>query len=216
MRSKILALFFLVCGSLYGEIQCELLITGCGRSGTFYITEVLRNCGLDLRLETLGEYGSASWLMAFDAESVPHDRDSRVGVHFSHVFHQVRHPLKVIASFRANTFPRAWPYIHACIPEIHDEDPFLVKCAKYWYYWNLKVDQEAEWTYRIEDIEDVWDEFQERLNVKLDPNVFKNIPKNRNHISETENITWEDLRLALDDTLFQNIRDLAQHYGYLE
>ena len=33
-----------------------------------------------------------------------------------------------------------WNYILSQIPEIRISDSHLVKCAKYWYYWNLKAE----------------------------------------------------------------------------
>lgn len=79
-----------------------LLITGCGRSGTTYISAVLQEFGLDVRHECYGADGICSWPMTVVDDDLPwkwlppgRNKDMK----FTHILHQVRHPLKVIASF---------------------------------------------------------------------------------------------------------------------
>jgi hypothetical protein len=150
----------------------RLLITGCGRSGTKFVTHVLRRLGLDVRHERMGADGIASWTMAVDADAVawgvsPRDYD------FEQVFHQVRDPRQVIAS--ATTFkPRSWSFIyaHTAIPE---DDPVLLRAAKYWYYWNLEAEKVAGWRYRIDAFPDVFEEFCSRLDVEPDRTVLAQV-----------------------------------------
>lgn len=193
-------------------IQHELLITGCARSGTAYISQILQECGLKIGHEKTQKDGVSSWYMCINTKHVPWAVDSRRRLQFAHIFHQIRHPLKVISSVQTEGRP-SWKYIIKHIPKIKWEDPEFVKCAKYWYYWNLKAQQQAEWTYRVEALDQEWEEFCRRLGKKLDRSKAKHVPHNVTARPHTE-ITWEDLRLQLDPDLYQKIRELAQKYGY--
>lgn len=222
MAFKQVFLFFIAIFLLNGEGYASnkpthyLLITGTARSGTSYIAKVLQKCGLEIGHETLKKDGVSSWVMAVHDDKTPWG-PARNGLRFVHIFHQVRHPLKVIASVYVTEPPKSWEYIQKHIPQIRSEDPHLVKCAKYWYYWNLKAYKEAEWTYRVEDLENVWEDFQDRLAYRWDRKVLQEVPKDTN----TRNVvlpkfTWQDLQRSLDPTLYKNIRQLALQYGYTD
>lgn len=193
-------------------VQRELLITGCARSGTAYISQILQECGLQIGHEKTLQDGVSSWIMCVNTKHVPWAVDSRQRFRFNHIFHQVRHPLKVISSAQTEGTP-SWKYIIKHIPEIEWEDSLIVKCAKYWYYWNLKAEQQAEWTYCVENLDQEWDELCRRLGRKLERSKAERVPHNINARPHTE-ITWEDLKLQLDPDLYQKIRQMAQKYGY--
>jgi hypothetical protein len=147
----------------------KILITGCGRSGTKYITFVLRRLGVDVRHERMGRDGVASWYMAVDTSRVPFGQPRR-GTTFEHIYHQVRHPLQVIAS--AATFKEpSWQFICAHSP-ISMREPLLLRSLKYWYYWNLEAEKIAHWRYRIEDFPAVFPAFCERLRVAPNPQAI--------------------------------------------
>ena len=155
----------------------RLLITGCGRSGTKYITHLLRRLGLDVRHERMGRDGIASWGMAVDAGAVAWGVPMR-DFAFEQVFHQVRDPREVIAS--ATTFkPDSWAFICAHTPIPLDE-PVLLRAAKYWYYWNLEAEKIAHWRYRIDAFHQVFDEFCARLHLTPDPCVLEQVPPDVN------------------------------------
>lgn len=189
-----------------------LSIIGCARSGTHYITQVLRECGVSVMHEAKGLHGTVSWLMTVNADKTPYG-PGRNKFQFAHTFHQVRHPLKTMSSCTTEPM-RCWLFISKHIPQIHPDEPLIVRCAKYWYYWNLHAEGKAEWTYRVEDIEKVLGEMGDRLGIDLDKNVLKNIPKDVAKRPWHENITWEDLRNNLDPELYINIVNLAKRYGY--
>lgn len=192
--------------------QRELLITGCARSGTYFITKFFQHNKLDVGHERDGQFGVVSWLMAADAAKAPWGPGS-AGYAFKHVFHQVREPLKTIAS-AGNEPERSWLYIQQFIPEIHLEDPKIVKGAKYWYFWNLLAEKKAEWTYRIEDVAGQVEEMTARLEVDLDPALLDLIPTNTNTRYYDDVYTWQDLKEALEEELYYNIIDMALRYGY--
>ena len=181
----------------------KLLITGCARSGTAYISEFLQNCGLDVPHEVSGEFGCVSWMMAADDCMAPWGEGS-LGYEFELVFHQVRNPLKCIASLFANE-PLVGEYIFKHVPEINPSESKLTRAAKYWYYWNLLAEKKADWTYRIEDLEQVIGEMSSKLDVDLDIEKMKLISKETNHRKESPNLTWQDLKEELDDDLYFKI-----------
>ena len=146
-------------------IRKKLLVTGCGRSGTKYMSVLLRRLGVDVRNESMGRDGVASWCMAVDSRDSAWGLAS-AGFSFDHVFHQVRHPLAVISS--AHSFRDvSWQFICAHAP-ISIVEPLTLRCAKYWYYWNLAAERVADWRYRIEELPIIFEDYCERLG--LEPN----------------------------------------------
>lgn len=195
--------------------ELELLITGCARSGTLYITKVLKLHGLDVRHEWNADYGIVSWTMAVDSNKSPWGPASNK-YRFKHVFHQVRHPLKAIAS-QMTEGNKSWDFIHKMIPQIKRDDVLLVKCAKYWYYWNLLAEGKSELTYRIENVASVLPEMSLRLGIQLDPLNLNRVRKtiNTRHNKHLDkNLTWLDLRRTLNDGLYEKVVCLAKRYGY--
>ena len=72
--------------ALGGEVRPKVLITGCGRSGTSYMSSLMRKTGLDMPHEVMGRDGMVGWQQARDTSG------------FDIVLHQVRHPLRAISS----------------------------------------------------------------------------------------------------------------------
>lgn len=189
-----------------------LLITGCGRSGTTYIAQLLTEAGLDVKHEKLEKDGCASWVMAVE-DGETNNGPSRKGIHFQHIFHQVRHPLDVIASVETIN-QESWEYICKHIPLIKMSDSIIVRSAKYWIYWNLKAEKISEWSYRIEDIDTVFWEMSARLGIHLDPEALNNIPRNTNTRPWHRKLSWRQLRNEIGVQLFNQVVKLAVRYGY--
>jgi hypothetical protein len=229
MKKMFLQVLVILCALMLCFCRCEaeierlLLITGCARSGTCYMARVLQQAGLDIQHEQIGKDGVSSWFMTVRADSTPWG-PGRNGIAFSHIFHQVRHPLKVISSVYTTEGVKSWGYSMPFIPQILPEDSYIVRSAKYWYYWNLMAAKEAEWTYRVEDLANVWEEFEKRLGRKLDIKALTTIPTDANsrlfkppsrgNNKLEKDFTWEDLKMNLDEELYLNIRNLAKQYGY--
>lgn len=192
-----------------------LLITGCARSGTTYISEVLKLGGLDIRHEQVGKDGISSWFMCIEADHVPwKSRPSAAGFRFDHIFHQVRHPLKVISSVFGTEHRKAIEYFSKNIPEISDKDSLVVKSAKYWYYWNLYAEQKAEWRYQVEQIDSCLEEMGQRLGIVLDKAILQQVPRDANHRKKTTDLTWAQLKNEISPDLFSKIQEMALRYGY--
>ena len=140
----------------------RLLITGCGRSGTKYISSLLAGLGLDVPHEDLGKDGAASWPMVVDSDTAPWGVGRR-GLRFGVTLHQVRHPLRVIPS--VTTFKqKSWDFIAQYIDCPPTDSP-LLRGAKYWCLWNEKAEHLAEWTYQLEQLPNHFDEFCRRIGI---------------------------------------------------
>src|SRR5687768_4502287 len=147
----------------------KLLVTGCGRSGTLYASEVWKRQGLDVSHENplppngwMGKDGIASWYMAVDDPNPPFG-PSGAGYEFDFVIHQVRHPLKVIASVAQFVLkdPLSFDYIERNAPQTRLRSPenlmppkeqSLLRAARYWYYWNLVAHAKADVTVPVENL----------------------------------------------------------------
>lgn len=188
----------------------KILITGCGRSGTSYISALLIRYGFDVKHEAEGRDGVASWCMAVSNDKAvfgPALNEFK----FDLICHQVRNPLKVISSVHTIS-ELSWGYIKEYIP-IKKEDSLLIKSAKYWYYWNIKAEEISGFTYRIEDIDLIFPKilgFLGAKNYSLDG--LKNIPRDINKRMHKE-IKLEDIEKE-NSCLFKNILDLSNKYGY--
>jgi len=103
----------------------RLLVSGCGRGGTHYTWEMLNRLGIKLAHEGLAEDGGVSWMYAFVSNTGYPVENSRKllgklhsqrgklhgqrgklhGQRFCTVFHEVRHPLRVLSSVMENDHP---------------------------------------------------------------------------------------------------------------
>lgn len=195
----------------------KLLIIGCGRSGTEFMATFLRASGLDVLHERpCSKDGCVSWPMVVSHYSPwgPLEENPR----YEHIFHQVRNPLHVITSWTVNLKQLKsdeWRFVRAHIPEISSSDPLLVHAAKYWYYWNLKAEALAEWRYRIEDLNELLEEFSERIEFPLEHDVLSNLPHTINSWRSTlQKITWRELEAILEPSFFLKLQEMAERYGY--
>jgi len=68
----------------------EFLVTGVGRSGTKYMSELFTNLGYPIGHERMGEYGKSCWQTAAHPE---------VCCKFNHIINVVRNPVHIVRSF---------------------------------------------------------------------------------------------------------------------
>ncbi len=212
---------FLMSSAHSQEDKRLLLVVSCGGGGTHYTARCLQNMGIHVGHEHVESHGYVGWPFAVG----PYDSHGRIVYKppFHHTFHQVRDPLKVISTWINSGWAseidhHAYIFIRGAIPEIKREDPTCVQCAKYWYYWNLRAEEISEWTYKVEDLANVINEFEERLNVNLDKEVMLEVPKTTGRWAEagvgTVKVTWEYLKGNLPKDLYTNIQNMAKRYGY--
>lgn len=217
----------------------RLLITGCGRSGTLFAAALWQRLGLDIRHErpvppngVMGADGVASWFMAAD-DPEPPSGPSACNFRFDIVLHQVRHPLKVIASmaqFILRQGKRAPGYIERNAPatilspdecrQLASREQLLLKASRYWLHWNLMAETKADRLVRIEDLDAELPGLCDLVGVAYRPDVLQSISKDLNarsqHVPDPPwRLEWEEIK-KLDARLYADIRALARHYGYKE
>jgi hypothetical protein len=217
----------------------RLLITGCGRSGTLYAAGLWQSLGLDIRHErpvppngVIGADGAASWFMAAD-DPEPPSGPSVLDYQFDVVIHQVRHPLKVIASmaqFILRQGKHAPAYIERNVPEtklgpaeqkyLEPRQQLILKASRYWYHWNLLAEAKADKTIKVEDLNEVLPDLCDLVGIPYRPDVLESIAKDINarhfHIPDKPWVVeWEEIK-QLDPNIHANIKNLAETYGYAE
>ena len=194
-----------------------LLVTGVGRSGTHYTAALLRAMGLDVGHETVGRDGTASWKHAVSGTFVVKKRFRRGRVTeidssiFDTVLHQVRDPVKVVASMQ--TFGEAtWLYMSEHTGVSMDQ-PALARAMRGYIEWNRLIEPRAEWRFRIEELPEVFDEFCRRVGV--DPRPMPEVTRESRDArgARYTPVTWEDLR-AQDAPLANELAVMARAYGY--
>jgi hypothetical protein len=191
-------------------IRRKLLIIGCGRSGTTYTANVLKRLGVVIEHEKDAEDGIVSWYMTVDDNS-PYG-PKRGDYVFDLIIHQVRNPLHVIAS--AHIFSQAtWDFIGKHINHIDNDDPVLIKGAKYWYYWNLLAEKRSRYSYKVEDFNLVAKKIIQEISIgqySKEPFIQQSKKTNtKKHITiDLKEIQKEDMNL------YHNIIKLAKKYGY--
>ncbi|MDY6960013.1 MAG: hypothetical protein SVK08_12760 [Halobacteriota archaeon] len=201
-----------------------IIITGCGRSGTLYITKFWKVLGLSIGHEKYKTDGIASWYLPIGdrLEQIK----AEIGLPNALFFHQVRHPLKVISSM----FPRQWTEpIIAEMSDVRDpeKESRLLQTMKYWYWWNVAVEITfpIALRYRIEDIQKR--ELIERLAKLTGTNSKGKVSKIRQISTKTHTtynqmyrskgykhiFTWEELEKENPDMCWL-IWKKAESYGY--
>lgn len=226
----------------------KVLITSCPRSGSKYISVFLTKCGKDFPHENpVGKDGLASWIITPtlpDPITIRQKRNFKIindryvirkplghcegrpipsngfKNQFDMQIHQIRHPLKSIASML--TLKRAslrWtsPFIPYPEPSpLHDHKTNLIRKYMYfWYYWNNIGIQNTDWYYQVENLIDYKENF---CNIfSLDHNTFdeayKATSKKTNRRIKKAFLSWEDLR-EIDEPIFNLIKPMAESLGY--
>lgn len=192
-----------------------LLITGTGRSGTHYTSRLMRELGYDIPHERIGKGGTASWKHIVSGRFA-YIGKNRAAVNicsegFTTILHQVRHPLKVIASMQ--TFgDSTWSFMAQHI-QLDLKAPKVKRGMQAWVGWNQLIEKRAHWRFKIETLHESFDEFC--LHAGIPPCQMPRIPVEAKD-SRTKRyhpLTWHDL-VKSDPVLAEQIRLLAMGYGY--
>ena len=184
------------------------LITGAGRSGTKYMAAVLRRCGLDVGHERLGRDGIVSGFYCFEADRYPGKSHPVPRPTFDVILHQVRHPLKNIASIQTG---RSWRWTCRFLP-VGVGAPLLTRCCYNWLVFNAEAERQAAFTYRIEALESAWSDLQRALGFTTPYAQIADVPRNVN-ARKHGTVTWDDVRREAPE-LMTGIRATAGRYGY--
>ena len=180
----------------------KLLISGCGRSGTKYIAELLKSLGVnashevpDPKFDVVIDWHLISYNKFYDTPMI----------------HQVRNPLDTISS-ATKIYKVSWEIISEKIP-IKKSDSVLLKSMKYYYYWNKLAEEKSLYTYRIENIENEIEKILKLIDIKeYDKSIIESISKETNSRKHTD-YSWDALK-KVDLSLTNKIIELGKSYGY--
>jgi len=177
----------------------KIIITGCPRSGTKYISHVMQKCGLDIgHNKVWGKDGISSWLYA--AIEAPGN---------SIVLCQVRNPVDTIGSLQT-IGNDSWEFFDKHIRCGLDNNMAL-RGMRAWLRWNRLAMEKAIFTYRVEDIESQWDRICELIGID---HSLPNIPTDTNTRQDRyEQMRLSDLHLE-DSELCDQIVEMASGLGY--
>lgn len=140
----------------------KVLVTGCGRSGTMFVSEVLKRSGVnashekyfDIDVHSWPESSSGvevSWLAAPYLDELPKD---------VRVVHLVRHPLDVVRSFLGIRFferSEGSEFLGFVLDHCWDvghEGP-IDQALGYWLRWNKMISPFSEVRVRVETMEPI-------------------------------------------------------------
>lgn len=192
-----------------------LLITGCGRSGSRYTATLLNRLGLRVGHEELHADGEIGWKGL--RKLLSGER-----IDFNVILHQVRDPIATISSLRTHCcgllkdVSRFFPTRSS----LDGSNGNLHRCMEYWYEWNLLAESRAIWTYRIEELPQVFDTFCELLGVSANRAALDALPTNINTRRtrrfakfQRDTVNWDTLE-SIDRPLTTKIHELAVRYGY--
>jgi hypothetical protein len=185
------------------------LITGSGRSGTKYMATVLRQCGLDVGHERPGRDGIVSSYYCFEAAWYPGQHVAPRPA-FDVVLHQVRHPLRSIASI---TTGHSWKWTCQFLP-VGPRAPLLRRACWNWLVFNEEAERQAIFTYRVEDLEEAWGEIERLLGFEADYRSISDVPRDIN-ARRHRAVAWADVRRVAPG-IYGRIRTAAKRYGYRE
>jgi len=219
----------------------RLLITGCQRSGTRFISEMLNGLAIHCGHEQVFHpflnkpVGMAFWetLPSMRAESswcaAPFLKTISRNVA---ILHQVRHPLHNIRSATGIEFfktpfrpyePFA-PFAMKHCPEAFKQPTEVERALAYWWLWNRMIEiavgdspNYARWRVRyIRPIEVVemlrWALGEERTEMQVRP-LFARLGTQANHRARKEDIKWSDIPAS---HIKEQAAIMARRYGYFE
>lgn len=214
----------------------KILVVGCGRSGTLFMSKVFEEMGLDVGHERLGKDGISSWFHSFGNRQkrliqAQMKNDERIYIHI------VRNPLKVINSMvKISKLPnrKALQYFKDVCPDETEgiENEYELGML-YWYFWNKMIEKRgAGVTTRIK-VEDVSTEKGLKnicnvVGIIYEDSILENIKKLGTNTHEIND--RDKARIEIADPLFEektledlfkinfiyakNIYELAKKYGY--
>ena len=191
----------------------NILITGHPRSATHHISNLINAMGHSCTYEKRNPAGfTASWKHIKSGTFEPPCSESDIVCDFDKIIHQVRHPLKVIAS-ATTLWTMSMGYMGQFIrlPDpVVNKDNTILNCMITWLEWNKIIEAKASWRYQIEQLYDVQKEWCEQLEIPYQeiPN-----PARRTNAREHIELSWDDL-YEVNPLLTEMIKAKAEFYGY--
>lgn len=196
-------------------------ILSTGRSGTRYAARLLTESGIKTgheawwnpyeRRATTRLVGEVSWCATFHLEGYQ-----------GHVFHQIRDPLKVVASLATTELDPSW---QATDNRLFYEwrrqsigmtgDP-IIDAMGVVLHWTRESERSSEWSYRVEDLDEATIlEIAERAGLRVDWTkvraALRAVPTTTNRRKHAS-IAWSDLP---DGAVKAELLEIAGRYGYV-
>ena len=216
----------------------KCLITGCGRSGTLFTTQLLRALGYDARHERSGGQGTVCWYCCqLLKRNVGWESPiTRCGCHYPGlnineygeaisegpevtmqsmhevILHQARAPHDVIASLQTIT-EGSFNFIDNKIGAYNSDDRIL-QAARYWIEWNKAAAEMADYSYRIEDIDTQLPIICEHIGMPYTGEKVSDIISSRNVNTRRHGKVDASYIRNHDLRLYDELRHTADWLGY--
>lgn len=197
----------------------DFVIVGTGRSGTRYISQLLRAAGVkcghenwwSLKFEpTTRLQGDASWIATFQVTGFE-----------GHVFHQIRDPLKVITSLvrgRPELVPGTIPHEFRSRWVEMTGDPLQDAIAVV-IAWVKRAEAVSEWTWRLEDVDpellrEICSRIDRPISEQRAARAFAAVSRSTNahRTPDTLPLRWDEIPPS---DLKDEVQSIARRFGYL-
>jgi hypothetical protein len=212
----------------------KLLVLSTPRSGTRFVSMLLRNSGVKVGHEGFKRDGTVGMFFAVEDVWYPgkhwttddehpvedQSRQRRSDFEFEQVWHCTRDPRKVIPALASRQFTDAiwcWQERHTGIScGIY---PKKLRAMKFWLAWNelIEKNEQIDFFFRVEDIDAQWGRICTRLDIPLDTVIPAGLPRDYGTAETGPNrhqpMNWDEMK-ALDADLADKIRAMAVRYGY--
>lgn len=182
---------------------------------------LMQSFGLDVRHERMGSHGTSSWVCAPPGvHLVPYgcSRNSKRGlIHFNHLIHVVRHPLKVIASagytqFGHGTHRNRIINFMSKFILLHKKEKPIYQATQSYIGWNKLIGmQNPPLRVQVEEAHGIVEKYLDEVGLCLD--TKEPPPTNYNWRKHAE-LTATDLKDQIGSDLCYELLDLADEYGY--
>mmetsp|Transcript_9015 Transcript_9015/g.11815 ORF Transcript_9015/g.11815 Transcript_9015/m.11815 type:complete len:468 (+) Transcript_9015:24-1427(+) len=218
--------------------QRQILVVGVQRSGTHFTWEMFNRLGVHVHHEGLGPDGSVSWLFAYKANSYAINNPEPLSTHkFCFVFHQVRHPMRVVSSIvkaSRKAWDPYWDFIARVDPKVCGSvqncksQPLLLRSARQWLVWNQHIELYADVRFRVEDtsprvvcrlamfsprICESDGRYHTTSSKVIQPIVEPQAPQDGHTGVDHLVATWDKIA-ELDTSLVSEMQAMTKRYGY--
>lgn len=206
----------------------ELLITGCGASGTKYVTNALESNGLSVTHDCgLGRHGIVTnacdgkdvWILWHERHGIKEYVQAKIPLtEFKLRLRLVRHPLKVIGSVaeKWRLHGMIWRHVRETLTDLDLSDPFSLKnCCRYWLDWNRRLDPVTHGTLRIEDITLRPNILFDRIGRRLWRTHELHNADKTNSSGTVSYPTWGEIK-KVEVALHDELREKARSLGYAD
>lgn len=212
----------------------KFVITGCGRSGTLFMTKVLKVLGFIIGHENILKNGTSSWYLTEHSHS-EYIKSIFQGHNITFI-HIVRHPLDVISSMWLCEHLKnrlALDFVRTYYPKWNIAyDLNSVVC--WWIFWNMEVQKNfpIHITLPIEQLQypDSFAKFCDLLKIKYRPKYFRRVKTLGDKIHTIRGIFKASLKKEYGEEILKPItfdeikednhhlagtlKNFAKNYGY--